>query len=105
MTEFVADPNAIRAYGATSSAIGAAIDSASVTDLAANIAVMVPVFGLIGQDFLAAFGLAQFANATSTAALVAAHQGSAASAMVTAASYEATDGAHAAALRSAASSL
>ncbi|MGJ0120367.1 type VII secretion target [Williamsia sp. MIQD14] len=105
MTDFVADPNAIRGYGAASSAIGGVIDSASAMDLAANVAVMVPVFGLIGQDFLASFGMSQFANAVSTASLVAVHQGTAVSAVSTAAKYEGADGDTSAALNSAASSL
>lgn len=91
MGDFHADPDAIRAYGATSAAIGDAVTAAGSMDLAANMAVMVPVFGLIGQDFLASFGLAQFANVTSLAQLAAVHQGSAISAAMSAAQYEGTD--------------
>jgi hypothetical protein len=86
------EPDAVRTFGAGVSAVGAAIDSASAMDLAANVAVMVPVFGLIGQDFLASFAGSQFANAVSTAALVGVHQATAAGAMAAAAGYETTDG-------------
>ena len=105
MTNLSVEPDAIRTYGTTVSAVGAAIDSASAMDLAANVAVMVPVFGLIGQDFLASFGGAQFANAVSTAALVAVHQGSAASAFAAAENYQGTDGDTRQALNSASSTL
>ncbi|MGU3292780.1 type VII secretion target [Williamsia sp. M5A3_1d] len=105
MTNISVAPDAIRAYGTTVAGIGTAIESASAMDLAANVAVMVPVFGLIGQDFLASFGGAQFANAVSTASLVAVHASTAASAFESAAGYESTDGGTAGALGSAGSTL
>ncbi|KQS00462.1 hypothetical protein ASG12_06070 [Williamsia sp. Leaf354] len=105
MTNVSVQPDAVRAYGTTVAGVGAAIESAGAMDLAANIAVMVPVFGLIGQDFLAGFGGAQFSNAVSTASLVAVHAASAASAFESAAGYEGTDGDTAGALGSAGSTL
>ncbi len=105
MTDISVQPDAVRAYGTAVSGIGAAIESASAMDLAANVAVMVPIFGLIGQDFLASFGGAQFANAVSTASLVAVHASSAAGAFESAANYEGSDGDTAHALGSAGSTL
>ncbi|NUS42156.1 MAG: hypothetical protein HOQ24_00430, partial [Mycobacteriaceae bacterium] len=47
-------PEALRAYGASAGAISTELAATGGFDLAANLAAMVPVFGLIGQDFLAA---------------------------------------------------
>lgn len=59
MSNVEVTPDALRAYGNTAAGISAELAGAGSFDLAANIAAMVPVFGLIGQDFLAAFGVAQ----------------------------------------------
>jgi hypothetical protein len=98
-------PNALRQYGNTANAIAAELGSAGAFDLAGNLAAMTPVFGLIGQDFLAAFAVAQanhaknFADVTSVFAQRAQH------AHATAASYEDTDRTHAAALGAAGEGL
>ena len=105
MTDISVHPDAVRAYGTAVEGIGAAIESAGAMDLAANVAVMVPIFGLIGQDFLASFGGAQFANAVSTASLVGVHASSAAGAFSAAANYENSDDSTAHNLGSAGSTL
>lgn len=91
MDQVTAETDAIRAYGAASAAIGDVITAASGLNLAANVTAMVPVFGLIGQDFLASFGLAQFNNAVSSATLAAVHQGTALSSFAAASNYEGVD--------------
>ncbi|GED98012.1 type VII secretion target [Gordonia crocea] len=105
MNEVSAESDAIRAYGVASSGIGDVIATASGVNLAANVAVMVPVFGLIGQDFLASFGLAQFNNVVSSGMLAAVHQGTALSSIAAAGGYDQTDAHTASALKSAGKTL
>ncbi|WP_301546937.1 type VII secretion target [Gordonia sp. X0973] len=100
-----AETDGIRAYGVATAAIGDVITAASGMNLAANVAVMVPVFGLIGQDFLASFGVAQFNNAASSALLAAVHNGTAAGALAGAEQYDTTDASTATALTSAGKGL
>ncbi|MCE5290889.1 MAG: hypothetical protein LLG14_16850 [Nocardiaceae bacterium] len=102
MADFIADADAIRNYGTTAAAMGETIATDGATNVASNMAAVVPVFGLIGQDYLAAFGTAQFNNANSVAELAAFHQATAVAADVAAAGYEGTDATTAAALRTAA---
>lgn len=102
MAEFIADAEAIRTYGTAAAAIGDTIATGGATNLEANMAAVVPAFGLIGQDYLAAFGVAQFNNANSVAGLSAFQQATAVAADVAAGQYEGTDAATVAALRSAA---
>ena len=59
MSEITAVPAAIEAFGDTAALMSAAVASAGSINAAANIAQMVPVFGLIGQEFLLAFAGAQ----------------------------------------------
>lgn len=77
-------PKVFREYGDIAANMAAAVATAGAVDQAATVAAAVPVFGLIGQEFLASFAYAQanhltavnelahvFAN-TSTAAHTAA---------------------------------
>lgn len=93
MSEVTAVPAAIEAYGDTAALMSAAVASAGSINAAANIAQMVPVFGLIGQEFLLAFAQAQASHLFGVGQLAAVHAGSAAAAFATAAQIaEADDG-------------
>ncbi|MGZ8178592.1 type VII secretion target [Williamsia sp. SKLECPSW1] len=105
MSTFSAEPDAIRAFGATAAGIGTAIESASAMNLGANVAVMVPIFGLIGQDFLGSFAVSQFSNVAAATSLAAVHAGTAASAAAAANEYEGLESDTSAALHSASSTL
>ncbi|MFI5721152.1 type VII secretion target [Nocardia sp. NPDC051750] len=84
-------PDAVRLYGSESAAMAAGIASTAAVDQAATVAVAVPAFGLIGQEFLAAFAYAQANHLSSVAELAAVHAGTALTAYQAAASYEITD--------------
>ena len=93
MSEVTAVPAAIEAYADTAALMSAAVASAGSINAAANIAQMVPVFGLIGQEFLLAFAQAQASHLLGVGQLAAVHAGSAAAAFATAAQIaEADDG-------------
>ena len=49
MADVTVLPEALQAYAGTNAAIGSAVSAAGSINSAANTAVMVPVFGLIGQ--------------------------------------------------------
>ncbi|MEU1206807.1 type VII secretion target [Nocardia sp. NPDC056611] len=93
MSHLVATPDAIRAYGDASAAMATAVASAAAVDQVATVAALVPVFGLIGQDFLLSYAGAQGNHLSSVAELAAVHAGTAVTAHEAAASYEAVDGA------------
>ncbi|MFF3224962.1 type VII secretion target [Nocardia suismassiliense] len=93
-------PDAVRAYGSASAAMAAGVASAGAVDQAATIATVVPVFGLIGQEFLASFAFAQANHLSSVAELAAVHAGTALTAHQAASTYEVTDGASGAAIGS-----
>ncbi|MBU3065406.1 hypothetical protein KO481_28245 [Nocardia sp. NEAU-G5] len=78
------EPNAFQQYGDIAASTATIVATAGTVDQAASVAAAAPVFGLIGQEFLASFAYAQcnhfvavnqlanvFAN-TSTAAHTAA---------------------------------
>ncbi|MGL4306686.1 MAG: hypothetical protein ACRCSF_11075 [Mycobacteriaceae bacterium] len=54
-----AQTDGIRAFGATATTMGGALIATGATVGALSAAVLTPVFGLIGADFLAVFGTAQ----------------------------------------------
>lgn len=93
--------SAIAAFGAANAGIGVAVATAGSVDAAANVAALNPALGLIGQDFLAAFGVAQASHVSSVAELATLYGGIAASSAATVASYGATETANAAGLLSA----
>ncbi|WP_081511848.1 hypothetical protein [Nocardia donostiensis] len=66
---------------------------AGATNQAATLAAAVPVFGLIGQDFLAAFAVAQANNLSSTTELAYVHAMTAVAAHESAALYDSTEAA------------
>ncbi|WP_040804475.1 type VII secretion target [Nocardia concava] len=93
MNHLVATPEAIRSYGDASAAMAGAVASAAAVDQVATVAGLVPVFGLIGQDFLLSYAGAQGNHLSSVAELAAVHAGTAVTAYESAAAYEATDAA------------
>ncbi|MFD3507577.1 hypothetical protein [Nocardia sp. NPDC058666] len=86
-----ADFAAITAFGSTQATTAAQIAGAAGIDSATALASAVPVFGLIGQDFLIAFAQAQANYLLSTAEIAAVHGQTAASAFAGVAAYESTD--------------
>ncbi|NUS43978.1 MAG: hypothetical protein HOQ24_09855 [Mycobacteriaceae bacterium] len=91
MTDIVATTPAIRTYGDANAALAAQVAAAGATDQAATLAVAVPIFGLIGADFLAAFATAQANHFTSVNELAAVHAATALTAHQVAAEYEAAE--------------
>ncbi|MFC4377449.1 type VII secretion target [Nocardia halotolerans] len=86
-------PEAVRAYAGASATMAAGVAQAGAVDQAATMAVAVPVFGLIGQEFLLSFAYAQANHLTSVTELAAVHAGTALTAAQAAATYEGADGA------------
>lgn len=95
---FLALNSAITAFGATSAGLGVAVGTGGSVNAAANTAALNPALGLIGQDFLAAFGAAQASYLSSVAETAALYGGIAASAAGTVAAYTSTEAAGAARL-------
>ena len=91
MSEITAVPAAIEAFGDTAALMSAAVASAGSINAAATIAQMVPVFGLIGQEFLLAFAGAQASHLLGVGQLAAVHAGTAAAALATASEFTDTD--------------
>ncbi|GGK98630.1 type VII secretion target [Nocardia jinanensis] len=91
MSEFFAVPDAIRCYGDSAAATAFEVATAGAIDQAAVIAAAVPVFGLIGQDFLAAFAVAQTNNMLSVNEIAGVHAATAVTAHQSATAYEATE--------------
>lgn len=52
-------PNTFRQYGDIAAGMAATVAAAGTVDQAASVAAATPVFGLIGQEFLASFAYAQ----------------------------------------------
>ncbi|GAA4641647.1 hypothetical protein [Gordonia humi] len=69
-------PAGIEAFAATSATLGTATAGAAVGDTA-RAAVMAAAFGLIGQEFLAAYGVAEANHLAAVARLAAVHGGTA----------------------------
>ncbi|MFC3964563.1 hypothetical protein [Nocardia jiangsuensis] len=101
MSEVAAESGAIHAYGAASAAMAQAVATAGAVDQVATVAATVPVFGLIGQDFLAAFAVAQANHISSVLELAAVHAATALTAHEGAAAYDAGEAASAGALNAA----
>ncbi|RPA61140.1 hypothetical protein EF294_10925 [Gordonia oryzae] len=100
MNHVTVTPEVLEGFAATNAAIGTAVAAAGSVNAAANTAVMIPVFGLIGQEFLAAFIAAQSNHLVAVGNLAAVHAATAASALGGLAEFEAVDDASAATLRS-----
>ncbi|SIS15552.1 type VII secretion target [Williamsia sterculiae] len=91
MSEVTAVPAALETFGSAAAAMSATVASAGSINAAANTAVMAPVFGLIGQEFLAAFVQAQASHLFSVGQLAAVHAGTAASMFTTAQEFQSSD--------------
>ncbi|MFD4354883.1 type VII secretion target [Nocardia sp. NPDC058518] len=86
-------PDAVRAYAGASATMAAGVAQAGAVDQAATVAAVVPVFGLIGQEFLMSFAYAQTNHLTSVTELAAVHAGTALTSAQAAATYEGADAA------------
>ncbi|WP_194817361.1 type VII secretion target [Nocardia sp. XZ_19_385] len=86
-----AEPEAIRAYADTCAGMAASVATAGSVNQAATMAAAIPVFGLIGQDFLASFAVAQANHLTSVAELAYVHGMTAVTCQQAATEYQATD--------------
>ncbi|MYR08829.1 hypothetical protein GTV32_22050 [Gordonia sp. SID5947] len=100
MSDVTVVPEVVEAFGATSAAMATAVGAAGAIDAAANTAVMVPVFGLIGQEFLASFIVAQANHLVSVGNLAAVHAGSAAATVAGLSEFRSEDAARGCAIRS-----
>lgn len=91
MTAVNAELAGIRNYGDSAAEVSSRIAGAGAIDLAANIAALTPVFGAIGADFLAMFGVAQANHAKSVLQLAEHYGATAVAAHATAGEYEGID--------------
>lgn len=91
MNEIVAVPEAISRYGDAAAAMAVQVGTMGAANQVASVAAVVPVFGLIGQDFLAAFAVAQANNLLSVSELAVVHAGTAVAAYEGAGTYQLSD--------------
>lgn len=91
MSEVVATSDAIRAYGAAQAGMAAGVAAAGAFDQTATMAVAAPVFGLIGQEFLFSFAVAQGNHASSVMELAGVYAASAMTAVQSDAAFTATE--------------
>ncbi|WP_328395534.1 hypothetical protein [Nocardia sp. NBC_00416] len=91
MTDIAAESHIVRGYGDASTSMAVETATAGAANQAALIAAAIPVFGLIGQDFLAAFAYAQANNLMSVNELAAVHAGTALTCYEGATAYELTE--------------
>ncbi|WP_168706761.1 type VII secretion target [Gordonia paraffinivorans] len=101
MDQVKVTPEALEGFAAANAAVATAIGTAGSIDAAANTAAMVPVFGLIGQEFLAAFIVTQANHLMSVGQLAAVHAATAATTSQSLVAYEDADATGAAGVRSA----
>lgn len=100
MSEVTVLPEAVQAFGATSGAMASAVGAAGAINAAANTAVMVPVFGLIGQEFLASFIVAQANHLLAVGNVAAVHAGTAVATFAGLERFDGDDATSASAIRS-----
>lgn len=98
MGEFSARTASIATFGATAAALAAQTEAAGAAAAAAGPALLGPVFGVVGGDFVAAFTAAQDAHVAEVRRLSSAWSAMSAAAASTAAAYDTTDSAGAGAL-------
>ncbi|MFI5779332.1 type VII secretion target [Nocardia sp. NPDC051570] len=84
-------PQIFHQYGDISEGMAATVAVAGAVDQAASIAAAVPVFGLIGQEFLASFAYAQANHLAALSGLTDICTGTAETSHAAAASYEHTE--------------
>ncbi|WP_024795850.1 type VII secretion target [Tomitella biformata] len=71
MTEFLASTARIRQFASQLGSAGGDVATVGGMDVAASVAALGPVFGLIGADFVTVFGAAQTSHAASIGKLAA----------------------------------
>ncbi|MBU3068084.1 hypothetical protein KO481_42035 [Nocardia sp. NEAU-G5] len=81
-------PGTFRQYGDISQTMAVTVGAVGAIDQAASVAAAVPVFGLIGQEFLASFAYAQANHCAAIADLVDNFTTTATAAHASAALYE-----------------
>lgn len=86
-----AETSAITAFGSEQAAMAAQVAGAAAVDQGALIAAAVPIFGLIGQDFLAAFAYAQGNHIAAVSEIAAVYTGTAVTAFGSAGEYKSMD--------------
>ena len=95
MSDIVVEPDTYRRYGEVTGQAAGVVAAAGAVDQAATIAAAVPVFGLIGQEFLASFAYAQANHFASVATLVQSYSGTSDIAYASANAYEGNENASA----------
>ncbi len=91
MTEVSAVSAGILAYSATTAAMSAQVTAAAAATMACGPAVLTPVFGLIGTEFLAAFTGTHTAHTAAVAKLAGVIGSIGAAAAQSAVGYDLTD--------------
>lgn len=99
MADLSADVAAVERFGATAAALGADLTAAGAGAASAGPALLTPVFGLIGGDFLAAFAAAHGGHVAAISELARVYDSLGTTATANAAGYSATEQAGTAALR------
>lgn len=100
MSDLSVETEAVRAFAATNAGIAGDLAGAGNFDAVQNVAALVPVFGLIGADYLAMFAAAQVLQAKDINDLSAKYAKLSDSAFSAAAAYDAVDWSNAGALGS-----
>lgn len=100
MSGFAARTDGIRSYAATAGSMSEQVAQAGGMNVAESLATLGPVFGLIGADFLAAFGAVLGTHVASIGGLAAVLAGTADNAAAIAGAYDAAEESNAASLRS-----
>lgn len=100
MSDLSVETEAVRVFAATNAGIAGDLARAGNIDAANNVAALVPVFGLIGADYLAMFAAAQLLQAKDINDLSAKYGKLSESAFSAAAAFDAMDWANASALGS-----
>ena len=98
-------PDGVRAFGDTTLEAADHVARAGAVDLQENIAALSPALGLIGGDFLAAFGAAQSEHTRAVAQLSLAYASSGIAAHDTATGYETVVAEQVSSLKNAAGSV
>lgn len=88
MSDIDVTPDTLRQYGDIMTQVASSVAAAGAVDQATTVAATVSVFGLIGQEFLAAFAFAQANHFASFGTLVQSYSGTSAVAYTSAKAYE-----------------
>ncbi|NLG56466.1 MAG: hypothetical protein GX542_12610 [Rhodococcus sp.] len=105
MENLEANTASIAAFGATTASMAAELQAAAVTAAASSPAMLAPVFGIIGGDFLAAFTAVHTAHLASIEKLSGVLTGISSATVAAGAAYSSSDESNAAALNSAGSGV